>query len=304
MGNCFKMNDPNQNPNASVANVNDTSLSNSNTKIPGINKEDKRKNVCLLLAIITNVILIICCIILGIVLAKEKNKNSKNAKISSDDTKKEINKSLQESAKSTQEQRVKKFITNKSRFCGVEKIKIKPKLLNLTKLNKMEQSSSSYYSPFSTGIDFTSFAKPSRMSSSVYTKIKDLILETANEFRKFLQIKHEDLPLTDSVKDFIKKSCDVSKVGDNFNSYFKYYDLIIFPSFEDLGESTIAAAGPCVFIGENNIRPVGGVLYINTNLDFTKTRIIYEIYFDSRNYPCARFSSLCYGKIRHCETTR
>ena len=280
MGNCFKMNDPNPNPNAtSVANVNDTSLANSDAKIPGINKEDKRKNVCLLLAIITNVILIICCIILGIVLAKEKNKNSKNAKISSDDTKKEINKSLQESAKSTQEQRVKKFITNKSRFCGVEKIKIKPKLLNLTKLNKMEQSSSSYYSPFSTGIDFTSFAKPSRMSSSVYTKIKDLILETANEFRKFLQIQHEDIPLTDSEKDYIKYACAVSKVGDNFNSYFKYYDLIIFPSFENLGESTIAAAGPCVFIGENNIRPVGGVLYINTNLDFTKTNT--ELYMKS-----------------------
>ena len=44
MGNCFKMNDPNPNPNASVANVNDTSLSNSNEKIPGISKEDKRKN--------------------------------------------------------------------------------------------------------------------------------------------------------------------------------------------------------------------------------------------------------------------
>ena len=54
------MNDPNPNPNAtSVANVNDTSLANSDAKIPGINKEDKRKNVCLLLAIITNVILII-----------------------------------------------------------------------------------------------------------------------------------------------------------------------------------------------------------------------------------------------------
>ena len=281
MGNLCKKSKPNPNQNNSFNATNVASFGSSQNIQPDKkeNKKNKDIKVYFFITIIVDVILIICCIILGIIVAKNKKNNTNNAKISSNNITEEINKSLQKPTKSNQEERAKKFISHQSGFCGVEKLKINPKRLNFTKLNKMDTTSSSSYVPFSMGFDFSSFTKPSSMSSSVFSKIKSIILETANEFRKFLQIQHQGLSLTDETKAFFMDACAVNKVGSNFNNYFKFYDLIVFPSFENLGDYTIAAAGACVANTEKKVRPVAGVLYINTNIDFTKTNI--ELYMKS-----------------------
>ena len=57
-------------------------------------------------------------------------------------------------------------------------------------------------------------------------------------------------------------------LGKDYPNFLMKNDLIIFPMFESLGEGTFASAVPCLF-GED-YHPYGGVLYINSNMDFSK----------------------------------
>ena len=156
-------------------------------------------------------------------------------------------------------------------FCGADKLKIKPKPLKLNKINKMKLAdSTTSYSPISIGFDFSNFIKPSTMSSEIFSTIKETLFETANEFRKFLQIQHEDLEFSYS-KEILEVLCYVDNVGSNYRNYLKTYDIIIFVMLDDntlLSEYTLAAAGPCITTLEERPRPIAGVLYINENIDF------------------------------------
>ena len=78
--------------------------------------------------------------------------------------------------------------------CGADKLKIKPKHLNSTKeieKRRLDQE----YTPIKIGIDFTPFEKPSSLSNQDFQKVKNLITETMDEFKKFLYIEHEDINL-------------------------------------------------------------------------------------------------------------
>ena len=64
--------------------------------------------------------------------------------------------------------------------CGLDKLKISPKLLNI-KSNKSKKNSlltSSSYIPISIGYDFTTLQKSSSMSSSTFNNVKFLLQET------------------------------------------------------------------------------------------------------------------------------
>ena len=267
-----------------ISNANNTNNGTSSASISDVEKKSppplvsngkNRKIFWIIISLVAA--LIIAAVIIVIILVKKDKNIDKATKLNNNITSEETKKSNQESNKLMQEsdeEKNKKSGTLHSSFCGTSKLKMKPKTLNLTKLNNMDStsSSSSSYGPISIGVDFNSFRQPSKMSSSIFSKIRKIILETANEFRKFLQIKHQNIPLIDSDKKVFLEGCNLNSIGSNFKNYLTLYDLIIFPTFDNLGDYTLAAAGACVFTGNSyKPRPVGGVLYINSKLNFEKT---------------------------------
>ena len=152
--------------------------------------------------------------------------------------------------------------------CGADKLKIKPKHLNSTKeieKRRLDQE----YTPIKIGIDFTPFEKPSSLSNQDYQKVKNLITETMDEFKKFLYIEHEDINLdSNDIKD-IMSGCEVDKVSRDYRNFLINNDLIVFPYFDNsLGSGILAAAGACITIGNNRPRSVFGILLINPELSF------------------------------------
>ena len=161
--------------------------------------------------------------------------------------------------------------------CGADKLKIRPKTLNITskvKTNLVKSISSNSYTPISIGYDFTTLQKPNSMTSSIFSKVKSLLQETREEFSKILTIQHQSISLSGK-KNYIKNYCDLNTIGDDYSNFLITNDLIIFPSFDStLGEGVLAAAAPCLLA--NNYRPIGGVLYISTTLGFDATN--FELY--------------------------
>ena len=150
--------------------------------------------------------------------------------------------------------------------CGADKLKLNPYNIKISNEEERRRLDSSYY-PIRIGADFTNFNKPSGMSSDIFQKIKSLIMETFNEFSKFLKVQRPNIDLSGELSK-IKEKCEVDRVGSNYANFLKDNDVIVFPSFNNkLDELVIAAAGFCLNYG-NRQQPVGGVLYINPNLSF------------------------------------
>ena len=155
-------------------------------------------------------------------------------------------------------------------FCGSDKLKIKQKPLNFKeiKTSSVTKSTADSYTPIKIGYDFTTLKRPSSMTTSTFSTVKSILKETRTEFSKFLQISHKPLDLSESLED-VMELCDLDTIGAGYADFLIDNDIIIFPMFEsDLGSEVLAAAAPCLISTSN--RPYGGVLYINTNLNFNK----------------------------------
>ena len=154
--------------------------------------------------------------------------------------------------------------------CGADKLKISPKPLDL-KVNKaipITKTTADGYTPIKIGYDFTTLQRPSSMTTSTYSLVKSLLQQTRVEFSKFVQVQHTNFDLSGSADD-IKELCDLDTIGAGYADFLVNNDVIIFPQFDsDLGSNVLAAAAPCIVTNSN--RPYGGVLYINTNLNFNK----------------------------------
>ena len=154
--------------------------------------------------------------------------------------------------------------------CGADKLKISPKPLDL-KVNKaipITKTTADGYTPIKIGYDFTTLKRPSSMTTSTYSLVKSLLQQTRVEFSKFVQVQHTNFDLSGSADD-IMELCELDTLGAGYADFLVNNDVIIFPQFDsDLGSSVLAAAAPCIVTNSN--RPYGGVLYINTNLNFNK----------------------------------
>ena len=154
--------------------------------------------------------------------------------------------------------------------CGADKLKISPKPLDL-KVNKaipITKTTADGYTPIKIGYDFTTLKRPSSMTTSTYSLVKSLLQQTRVEFSKFVQVQHTNFDLSGSADD-IKELCELDTIGAGYADFLVNNDVIIFPQFDsDLGSNVLAAAAPCIVTNSN--RPYGGVLYINTNLNFNK----------------------------------
>ena len=154
--------------------------------------------------------------------------------------------------------------------CGADKLKISPKPLDL-KVNKaipITKTTADGYTPIKIGYDFTTLQRPSSMTTSTYSLVKSLLQQTRVEFSKFVQVQHTNFDLSGSADD-IKELCELDTIGAGYADFLVNNDVIIFPQFDsDLGSNVLAAAAPCIVTNSN--RPYGGVLYINTNLNFNK----------------------------------
>ena len=154
--------------------------------------------------------------------------------------------------------------------CGADKLKISPKPLDL-KVNKaipITKTTADGYTPIKIGYDFTTLKRPSSMTTSTYSLVKSLLQQTRVEFSKFVQVQHTNFDLSGSADD-IMELCELDTIGAGYADFLVDNDVIIFPQFDsDLGSNVLAAAAPCIVTNSN--RPYGGVLYINTNLNFNK----------------------------------
>ena len=154
--------------------------------------------------------------------------------------------------------------------CGADKLKISPKPLDL-KVNKaipITKTTADGYTPIKIGYDFTTLQRPSSMTTSTYSLVKSILQQTRVEFSKFVQVQHTNFDLSGSVDD-IMELCELDTIGAGYADFLVNNDVIIFPQFDsDLGSNVLAAAAPCIVTNSN--RPYGGVLYINTNLNFNK----------------------------------
>ena len=151
--------------------------------------------------------------------------------------------------------------------CGADKLKLSPKNIETTEEEERRRLDSSYQ-PIRIGADYTTLKRPSSMSLNTFEKIKDLIEETFDEFKKFLMVQPVDINLSGQLND-IKQSCDLETIGSNYANFLKNNDVIIFPQFDDtLQSSVLAAAMFCLTTGRRN-RPVGGVLLLNPSLSYT-----------------------------------
>ena len=155
--------------------------------------------------------------------------------------------------------------------CGTDSLKIKPKLLNEKQNDKTSSIlKDTAYTPIKMAFDFTTLQKPSSMSSATFDNVKSILRDTRIEFSKFLQVQHSSIDL-EGYLDRIMNDCDLSTIGAGYEDFLIDNDIIIFPQFDSLSTGVIAAAAPCILA--NNYRPVAGVVYINTNLNFDKTNI-------------------------------
>ena len=74
----------------------------------------------------------------------------------------------------------------------------KPLILDIKPKNKQKLAFSklaSSYQPIKICLDFSNKKKPFSMSTSTFTKIKSILAETAREFKKFLQVIHNNADL-------------------------------------------------------------------------------------------------------------
>ena len=156
---------------------------------------------------------------------------------------------------------------NTSFRCGADKLKIKPFHLNSTDDFEKRRLASGY-SPIKIGVDFASFSKPSSMSNTEFQKVKSLISETMEEFKKFLSIQHTNIEIESEDLSTIKEYCELDSVSSDYRNFLKNNDVVVFPSFYNLGSGVLAAAGACLTYGKSRPRPIFGVLYINPNLSF------------------------------------
>ncbi len=149
--------------------------------------------------------------------------------------------------------------------CGADKLKLKPAIINSTNIYD-KKATASGYQPIKIGADFTSFTKPNSMDTNIFNKVKNLILDTFEEFQKFLKTQHQDIDLSGHYKT-IKERCEIDEIASDYKNFLKTNDIIVFPTFDNsLDEGVIAAAGHC--LTSDTGRPVAGTLLINPKLSF------------------------------------
>ena len=155
-------------------------------------------------------------------------------------------------------------------ICGTDKLKIKPISINVPELANKNLLNADTYKPIAIGYDFSTLTRPSSMSTTIFSKIKTLLKETREEFSKFLKIKHLNVGLSNQ-KDAIMQACFLETISDDYENFYEINDIIIFPMFDsNLRSSTLAAAAPCLIVRTTN-RPLAGIVYINTNINFGAT---------------------------------
>ena len=155
--------------------------------------------------------------------------------------------------------------------CGTDNLKINPKILNIEsrlRSNIVSGNISETYTPIKIGYDFTTLDNSNYISSSSLANVKLILQETREEFSKILQIRHKNIDLTDDVHDIIE-GCELDTIGQDYPNFLMKNDLIIFPMFKSFEDGVLAAASPCLMSEQHH--PYGGVLYINNNIDFSKT---------------------------------
>ena len=160
--------------------------------------------------------------------------------------------------------------------CGADQLKLKPKEITFDKKTSdkiFKKVTAASYTPIKIGMDYSSFTRPSSMSTTDFNTIRSVIEETLTEFQKFLKIQHVDIDLT-GAQETIMDGCDLDTVSSDYSNFLINNDVIVFPSFSSsLGQNVLAAAGSCLTyrLSSTKSRPVAGVLYINPKLAFDKT---------------------------------
>ena len=175
--------------------------------------------------------------------------------------------------------------------CGTNNLKIKPKILKPKRVinttdpsykRRMEDLDEDGFKNFNIYVDKLNIEydlKRFRMN-----EYHDIIINSLNKaaetLQKLLRVKPLDYGYQFEKEDFEEigiNKWDKEKFGEkamskNVDMLTLGIDLIIFATIEEMDDYTIAAATP-IYMQPNNYQPIFGIIYINSNINFTKINI-------------------------------
>ena len=148
--------------------------------------------------------------------------------------------------------------------CGTDLIKKKPFIINNDKINHNKRKLSNEYTPIKIKVDFTELGyQVSQIELTFWNKVFQNVIKY---FQSLLLVQHYNIQVDE---DTIKDQCEIDYIGDEWENWFKNYDLIIFPYIDnEFDKEVLAAATACLVLGkEDNYKPVGGIVGLN-RLDY------------------------------------
>ena len=175
--------------------------------------------------------------------------------------------------------------------CGTNNLKIKPKILELKKeintidplyKRRMEDIDEDGFKNFNIYVDKLNIEYELKMHEM--NGYKDIIISSLDKAAETLQNLLKVKPLDNNynfrnkdLKELDIKKWDKEKFGDtatkkNIDMLTLGIDLVIFAKIEEMDEYTIAAAS-AYYLQPTNKQPLLGIVFINTNINFTKINI-------------------------------
>ena len=152
--------------------------------------------------------------------------------------------------------------------CGTDQLKLKPKGIDSSKFANKRRLSSNYQS-IKIKPDYSNLNAGNGISSDVIKKVEELIDEICLDFSKILSVT-PIASVSQLTENEIKQYCQIDFIDSDYQTYFLFNDLVIFPYFDStLSISTLAAASMCIYLSDI-YRPIFGVVAINPNLSFDK----------------------------------
>ena len=165
--------------------------------------------------------------------------------------------------------------------CASNKIKINSGVLHIPNYKSRRRmdnkDDNKNYTNIKIGVDYTNFKETNLTNQSNCNKIKELINETITDFQKLIKIEHRKINLT-NIKNSnitIKSRCNLETLNENYGDFLIDNDVIIFVSVKNDLDDILVSGSNCLFTFDYRI--IGGVLYINNNINFTKKNS--DLYF-------------------------
>ena len=153
--------------------------------------------------------------------------------------------------------------------CGTDLIPKKRSLFKINSVQKDKRKLSTEYTPIKIKVDLTYLKSQKLIDETKLNKLEKIFSSVTEAFSSIISIEHRIIK-DNSILNAIMNECGVPKLGEGKENWYQTYDILIFPQIsENLNNSILAAATPCLF-DSKDLRPYAGVVLINKNLTSIK----------------------------------